>query len=134
MTDTKDISQNLDLVSIFHYVLAALIYLKGMIAFFFMGIGSIAMAAVLSDRPHDMAIALFALFLIFFAAPMLVLCVVWTIATLVLLAGRRIAARTNLGYCQVIAALECLCVPLGTILGILTLIQLTKPQAKETFK
>lgn len=132
MTDNKP-AQNLELLSIFHYVLAALIYLKGAVAFIFLGIGTVAAAGILSDRPEDMHIALLAIGLIFYVAPMVFLCLMWTLATLVLLSGRRIAQRINLTYCQVIGGLECLCFPFGTILGIFTLIALTKSEAKEAF-
>ncbi|MBL7214133.1 MAG: hypothetical protein ISS71_00480 [Phycisphaerae bacterium] len=134
MTMNHSNSQTLDLLSIFHYVLAALMYLKGAIAFIFMGIGSIAVTGVLADQPDDMAPALIALGLIFFLAPMAFLAVSWIAGTLVLFAGRRIAKRTHLIYCQIIAGLECICFPFGTILGIITLMNLTKPEAKESFQ
>lgn len=133
MTNNSSTSQTLDLLAIFHYVLAALIYLKGAAALIFIGIGTIAVFGVLSDQPHDMAVALVVLGLIFFLAPMLFLALMWTAATLVLIAGRRIAKRTNLTYCQVVAGLECLCVPFGTILGVFTLIGLTRPEVKDSF-
>ncbi|MBC8378274.1 MAG: hypothetical protein H8E62_03780 [Planctomycetes bacterium] len=125
--------QTLDLISIFHYVVAAIIYLKGAVAFVFMGIGSIAMMGILADQPADME-ALVVIGLLFFMVPMMFLTVSWTAATLVLFAGRRIANRTNLTYCQIVAGIECLCVPFGTILGIFSLITLTKPENKEIFK
>lgn len=133
MTQNKDISRTLDLVSIFHYVLAALIYLKGATSFIFIGIGTLAMAGLLSDRPDDMHIGMLAIAMIFYVGPLFFLCLTWTLATLVLLAGKRINKRTNLAYCQIIAGLQCLCVPFGTILGIFTLITLTKSEAKDQF-
>ena len=133
MNQSKNNSQILDLVSIFHYVMAALIYLKGAVSFIFMGIGAVAMAGILSDRPDDMHIGLLTIAMIFFVGPMLFLCLTWTLATLVLLAGKRINKRTNLAYCQIIAGLECLCVPFGTILGIFTIITLTQSETKEQF-
>ena len=133
MTANQSDSQSLDLLSVFHYVLAALMYLKGAFALILMGIGTIAVSGVLSDRPHDMAVALVTLGLIFFVGPLILLALTWILATLVLIAGRRIAKRTNLRYCQIIAGLECICVPFGTILGIFALIHLTKPEAKEAF-
>ena len=126
-------SQPLVLLSVFHYVLAALIYLKGAFALVLMGIGTIAVSAVLSERPDDMAAALVALGMIFFVMPILILAISWTAATLVLIAGRCIGKHTRLTYCQIIAGLECLCVPFGTILGIFTLIHLTKPEIKDAF-
>lgn len=133
MTEQKNESQTLDLISIFHYVLAALIYFKGAISFLFIGIGTIAVAGILSEKPDDMHIGLLAVVLIFYVGPLIFLCLMWAMATLILIAGKRINKRTNLMYCQVIAGLECLCVPFGTILGIFSLIKLTKPEFKEAF-
>ncbi len=133
MATERDVSQTLDLLAIFHYVLAAIIFLKGACALIMMGIGTLAVSGVLADAPEDMAVALVALGLIFFAGPLVFLVIAWTAAALVLMAGRRIASRTKLVYCQIIAGLECLCVPFGTILGVFTLMHLTKPDVKETF-
>lgn len=133
MTDQTGKSQALELAGIFHYVLAALIFLGGLPALIMMGIGTVSVMGVLSDRPHDMNIALLVLGLIFFAGPMLYLAVTLVMAILVLMAGRRISRRTNLAFCQVIAGLECLCVPFGTVLGIWTLILLTKDVVKNEF-
>ncbi len=134
MTDNNPSSQKLELISIFHYVLAAFIFIKGAGALIMMGIGTLLTIGILSDQPHDMEEGLIVIGLIFFVFPMLVLLVSWTLATLVLLAGRRISKRTNLAYCQIVAGLECLCAPFGTILGIFSLINLTKPEVKETFE
>lgn len=133
MTEQKNNAQALDLIAIFHYVLAALIYLKGVFSFLFIGIGTLAVAGILSDKPDDMHIGLLAVILIFYVGPVLFLCLMWTLATLVLIAGKRISKRTNLMYCQVVAGLECLCVPFGTILGVFSLMKLTKPEVKEAF-
>ncbi|HOK94582.1 MAG TPA: hypothetical protein PK052_05995 [Anaerohalosphaeraceae bacterium] len=126
-TETSN-ANYLETISILHYVLAVLIYFKGLIAPFIIGIAAVA----LSHSPHDTN--LFVLFLTFFAALLLILPLTCIFGTLVLLAGRYISTRKYLVYCQIIAGLECLCVPLGTILGIFTLIQLTKPTVKATFK
>ena len=134
MADTNSQTQNLNLISIFHYVVAALIYLKGAMGFVMMGIGGIAVAGILHDQPNDMGITLFVVGLIFFAGPMVFMTITWAIATAVLVSGRRIAKRTNLTYCQVVAGLECLCIPFGTILGVISLILLTRDDVKNQFQ
>lgn len=47
--------------------------------------------------------------------------------------GRCIAARRHYTFCIVIAALTCLSFPLGTALGVFTLIVLTRPTVKGLF-
>ena len=134
MSQINGNSQNLTLISIFHYVLAAMIYLKGCFAFVMMMIGTIAVMGVLHDQPHDMEVALVVLGLIFFAGPLVFMLLCFALATMVLLAGKRISQRMNLQFCQIIAGLECLCVPFGTILGVFTLMHLTKDETKEEFE
>jgi len=133
MANERSESQTLDLLAIFHYVLGALIYLKGAAALIMMGVGTIAVSAVLADQPDDMVPGLVALGMIFFVLPVVILVISWTVATLVLIAGRRLAKRTKLAYCQIVAGLECICVPFGTILGVFSLMNLAKPNIKELF-
>ncbi len=134
MAETKNKSQTLELAGIFHYVLAVLIALSSLPALIFMGIGSIAVMGILSDGGRDAEIGLFAVSLIFFAAPLVYMGLFWTLAALVLVAGRRIGQRTNLGFCQIIAGLECLFAPFGTILGVLTLFLLTRDDVQSEFR
>ena len=55
-------------------------------------------------------------------------------AVLVLVAGRKIAKRKSLLFCQVIAGLLCVLMPLGTALGVFTLIVLMRPTVKQLFE
>lgn len=134
MAEQTSKSQNLELAGIFHYVLAAFIFLSGLPALIFMGIGSVAVMGILSDQPHDAEIGLFAVGLIFFVGPLIWLAIMVVLAVLVLMAGRRIGRRTNLGFCQIVAGLECLFVPFGTILGIITLSLLTREDVRGEFR
>jgi hypothetical protein len=133
MAEQTSKSQNLDLLGIFHYVLAAFIFLNSLAGLIFVGIGSIAIAGILSDQPHDMNIAILAVSMIFFLGPLIFMGLMWTLAVLVITAGKRIGQRTSPGFCLVVAGLECLFVPFGTILGILTLIALTKEETRKEF-
>ena len=58
----------------------------------------------------------------------------WTVTILVLLAGRALAARRRRGFCIVVAAIECMMMPLGTILGIFTIIVLARPSVVALFE
>lgn len=136
MSGTNTSSQNLELITIFHYVVSAVIFLKGMTAFMFMGIGAIAMVTVMQQEGPDppAAAAMGLIGIIFFVIPIFFSAVTATIGTAVLIAGRRIAKRTHLTYCQIIAGLECLCFPYGTVLGVFTLIALTRDDIKTQFQ
>jgi hypothetical protein len=58
----------------------------------------------------------------------------WTIAALVVVAGRKLARQRGYTYCLVVAALECLAMPLGTILGVFTIIVLMRPSVNALFE
>jgi len=51
----------------------------------------------------------------------------------ILYAGHALAMHKARTFIIVVASLLCLSVPIGTVIGVLTLIVLTKPEAKELF-
>ncbi len=57
----------------------------------------------------------------------------WTFAVLALIAGGFIARRKHYTFCIVVACLECLSIPLGTILGVFTILVLNRPSVRELF-
>jgi hypothetical protein len=57
----------------------------------------------------------------------------WTLATLMFLAGRALAARRRRALCTFTAAAECLLMPFGTILGVFTLVVLSRPSVQARF-
>lgn len=56
-----------------------------------------------------------------------------SLATCMLIAGRMLARRRHYVFCLVIAALECILMPLGTILGVFTIIVLMRDSVKDAF-
>ena len=57
----------------------------------------------------------------------------WTFAVLVLVAGRFIAHRKHYTFCFVMACVECLFMPFGTVLGVFTILVLNRASVKELF-
>ena len=51
----------------------------------------------------------------------------------IFLAGRWLRSHQNLLFIQIVAGLNCLLIPYGTVLGVFTLIVLSRPQAKLFF-
>jgi hypothetical protein len=61
--------------------------------------------------------------------------VAWTMAALLVVAGRNIAARRRRTFCLVVAGIVAiLCMPFGTILGVLTLVVLLRPSVRAAFE
>jgi hypothetical protein len=57
----------------------------------------------------------------------------WTFGILNILSGRRIAQRRSRVFTMVIAAINCISFPLGTALGVFTIIVLSKDSVKAVY-
>ncbi|UCC95765.1 MAG: hypothetical protein JSW40_03185 [Candidatus Omnitrophota bacterium] len=57
----------------------------------------------------------------------------WTLAVCLVCAGRFLVRQKHYLFCLIIAGLSCLCAPLGTVLGVFTIIVLLRPSVKELF-
>ncbi|MDZ4859680.1 MAG: hypothetical protein SGI88_11925 [Candidatus Hydrogenedentes bacterium] len=126
MTETE---RHLDLLAIFHYIFG------GVMAFFAcfplihvaMGLAMIFGAVDVDGAPSEVIGGFFAII-----GGFIVLCG-WALAVAIIIAGRKLKSRTSRMYCIVIAALECMMMPFGTILGVFTLVVLTKDQAIQLY-
>lgn len=58
----------------------------------------------------------------------------WAVAALIFIAGRSLAARKRYIFCFVVAGLCCAGFPLGTVLGVFTILVLTRPTVKAMFQ
>ena len=54
-------------------------------------------------------------------------------AICILIAGRSLALRNRYSFALVIACIECLFVPFGTILGVFTIVALSRESVKALF-
>jgi uncharacterized membrane protein YagU involved in acid resistance len=127
--------ENLRLLSMFHYIWAAMGILGlGFLALHY-GMMSTMMDPEVMARdgkppPQDMLrfMGMFKWFYVGFA--------LYGITTMVLnvLAAQWIRARTHWMFCVVVAAINCISMPLGTVLGAFTLVLLTKPAVRASFR
>lgn len=58
----------------------------------------------------------------------------WTLAVCVIFSGRFLAAKRNYTFSFIVAALICLNFPLGTLLGVFTIIVLVRPSVKAGYE
>ena len=130
-TDTD--FEHLRLLSVFHYLLAAIMALASMfpLIHFCMGVLMVAGALDPPDAEADAAMGIFGWF--FVVIPALFIFGGLLVSALVALAGRRLARRTDYTFCLVMAAVLCSFFPLGTVLGVFTLLVLTRPGMKASF-
>ncbi len=133
--------EHLRLLSIFHYIFAGMSALWCSLFIFHVVIG-VAMLfdnSIFDEMPQpgggappmgDMK-AMGAMFAFMGGAVVLA---GWTYAVLLVIAGRKLAARRGRTFCIVVASLSCFLVPLGTILGVFTLIVLMRPSVQTLFE
>jgi len=133
LEDFRD-AENLRHLAIAHYVMGGLTALVSCIPIIHVAIG----AAIVSGKmpmgsgpgmPPDGRFFGW----IFIAFGGLFILLGLTIATLMILTGRWLSARKNKTFCFVIASIECINMPLGTILGVFTLMVLQKPSVAALF-
>mgnify|MGYP001597297254 CR=1 FL=1 len=124
--DTGDLKT----LSIFWYIIAALNLLGGCTGLVFILVGVAGgLSGASSGDPHDRAAG--AVMGGFFGCiGLFVLAVVWGFAFLNFTVARSLPKRRHRTLCFVMAVLACLYFPLGTILGIFTLIILNRPSVK----
>jgi len=57
----------------------------------------------------------------------------WILAALMAFAGRGLAKRRRYTFCLIMGGVECLFMPVGTVLGVFTIIVLVRDSVKELF-
>jgi len=128
----SDVSQgHLRLLSIFHYVVAAFAALGPVfLALHYLFLSRMLEVAAQSpgqSPPPDGLLDVFVWFYVVMGAA----CVLGMVLNF--LAARSLAARRRWTLCAVVAGLNCLQMPLGTILGVFTLIVLVRPEVRAGF-
>jgi len=122
---------HLSLLSIFYYVVAAFAGIFSCIPFIHVGLG-IAMISGAFDGSTGEAPPAFIGWL-FITIGLFIILMGATYTVLLVLTGRYLAARRRYTFCIVIAGISCAFMPFGTVLGIFTIIVLSKPQVKALF-
>ena len=129
----KTDAEHLRILSIMHYIFGALKVLGGIsgLVLLLLG-GALVSGAIPPDSPNDQA-AVQAMGVLFSAIGM-------GITLFCLLSGAAIAAvgycltrRQAYAFCLVVAGSECLSFPLGTVLGVFTIVVLMRDSVKAAF-
>jgi hypothetical protein len=123
--------EHLRLLSIFHYVLAGLAALLALIPVIHLGLGVAIVTGRLPDAPYDQGLRAFGWAFIVLAS--LFIAVGEMFALGLALAGSCLARRTRYGFCFAMAAIACLFMPLGTVLGVFTIVVLEREAVKRLF-
>jgi hypothetical protein len=124
---------HLRILSILHYVFGGLLLLGGFFPLLYVGFGILMLSGALNGPNTRNApppgLAWF--FIVFFGAMSLL---VWALGLCTLFAGYNLSHRSRYLFCFIVAAICCIQMPLGTILGVFTIIVLSRPSVKEMFE
>ena len=121
--------QNINLLSIFHYVLGALTILGSCVFFIHIGVGIAALSGHL-DSKDAMPLGFGWIFVIMGSVAVLL---GWTLGILMVVTGKKLKMRTSRMFCLVVAGIECIITPFGTVLGVFTIVTLMKESVIQLF-
>lgn len=127
-------AEHIKLLAIFHYVIAGLTALAASIPILHLVVGlmmlsgGIPMAPASSGGPDP---RLFGWLFVGIGAAVIV--IGWTLAVLIFIAGRSLSDRRRWNFVFVIACIQCLNFPLGTALGVMTILVLQRPSVRALF-
>ena len=125
-------AEHLRLLSIFHYVLAGMLTFVSMFPLIHLAVGIGLVTGAFDESAQGPKPPEFLGWILIGIASVVIICGL-TLAISVAIAGRRLMQRRSYTFCQVIAAIECLFMPLGTALGICSIIVLMRPAVKQQF-
>jgi hypothetical protein len=127
--------EHVRLLAIFHFVYAGIVVLGSLVPIFWLTVASVWWPELAAEARHDndlrpaMASGALVAGLIGFGVVLS-----WLWAALVFFAGRSLIVYRRHTFCLVIAGLACLCIPLGTILGAVSLVILNREETRQLFQ
>jgi hypothetical protein len=124
----------LRLLSIFHYIVGGMTMLFACFPILHLAMGLMLLLnpSIGNGKPEDAMMTHFmGIFFVVFA--LVIILVGWTLGICIIIAGKKIAKRINHTFCIVMAGIECIFMPFGTILGVFTLVLLLKEEVKALF-
>jgi hypothetical protein len=128
----NDDAQHLDLLSIFHYIVGGLAFLFSFFPVFHLWMGIMMVTGTFSEESgSDNVPVAFGWFFIVVALGAILIGLTYAICTI--LAGRYLKRRERHTFCLVMAAISCIFFPFGTVLGIFTILVLSRPSVKALF-
>jgi hypothetical protein len=124
--------EHLELLSIFHYIVGGMAALFSFFPIVYLILGTLFIVAPWRIQGLGSPLSAF-LGWIFIILGGSILLAGLAFAVSVILVGRYITKRRHYIFCLVIASLNCLFIPFGTILGVFTIVILMRPSVKELF-
>ena len=127
-------TEHLQLLAIFHYVVAGVAALCLFFPLLYSVMGGFLLYAAQHPGPNNQEPPPAFLGWIFIAVGAVFFLAGITMAICILIAGRCLSRRKGYSFALVMACIECLFVPFGTILGIFTIVALSRESVKALFE
>ncbi len=127
---TNPDEQHLGVLAICFYALAAMSALSGCVLMMFALVGVAVLNGAIDAGPPEAAAFLG---WVLIAVESALALFVWTMSSLELLTGRSLASHSRYRLCFVMACFELLNFPIGTALGIFTILVLSRPSVRDLF-
>lgn len=131
MADSEDL-QYLNLLGIFHYVVGTIAALFSLFPTLHLIFGVALMTGALGEQTGGPDAQLVGGFMTGVAL-VFILCGL-ALAGVVIATGRFLRRHERYTFCLVVAAIECIFFPFGTVLGVLTIIVLQRVSVKQLFE
>ena len=124
-------ANHLNMLSIFYYVVAALAGIFSCIPFIHVVLGIAMISGAFEGTSGEAPPAFLGWIFILIGLSIILIGAIYTV--LLVLTGRYLAKRRHYTFCIVMAGISCAFMPFGTVLGIFTIIVLSRPQVKALF-
>ncbi len=130
----KELKQ-LNTLAVLHYVWGGITLFFGLLpvfVYFILGIGMLSGSMAAGNEEEQFVLGVIGGIFIVVASVAVIFIILFSV--LKILTGVFLQRRKHRIFCMVIAGFECLNIPLGTLLGVFTLITLEKPEVKSLFQ
>jgi len=123
-------AEHLQILSIFHHVLALLVGLLSLLPSLHLVFGIVMISGEITDgEPIGELVGWFVAVLAGLA-----MLAGMTFAVCLVIAGRSLMRRRRYTFCLIVAGLSCVLMPFGTVLGVFTILVLVRPSVRELFE
>lgn len=125
----------LRLLSVFHYVVGGMVILFACFPIIHLSIGLLMIfkPAFMEIKPNEAPFTMM-MGIIFTLFALVFILGGWALGGCMIATGKYLSRKTRYTFCMVVAGIECIFMPFGTVLGVLTLILILKEDVKALFE
>lgn len=128
----KEDIKHLDLLAMFHYIVGGITGLFSCMPFLHVFMGLAMLSGKFFEESNGSGPPPFMGWMFVIMGSIFIV-LGWSVAVCIIVAGRKLKQHKNRIFCMVVAGVECIFMPFGTILGVFTLIALNKDSIKKIF-